>query len=227
MKDESIPFAEYPCFALSMNADARSFKSEIIKRCLMIYTRTALPGDNTDARRRLQRSVAAIRDRMTTSLFRTYLWRMLRELDDRKADPPAEDADTADALHLSSSVLCALFRENLPPDRSLPAWCEPMTLAEYQQRAFERPRRILAGLLGPDRYSPERRPPEQCWTVSGDNLIVAVAPIEFTRTRSDIPDWLLDDTGSASGQIALNRKLTEDFLGRPLRRPRRWAWWRR
>lgn len=115
----------------------------------------------------------------------------------------------------------------LPPERPLPAWCAPMTLAEYQQRAFERPRRILAGLLGPDRYSPERRPPEKCWTVSGDNLLVAVAPIEFTRTRSDIPDRLLDDTASASGQIALNRKLTEDFLGRPVRRYRRWAWWRR
>ena len=26
---------------------------------------------------------------------------------------------------------------------------------------------MLAGLLSPDRYSPERRPPEQCWTISG------------------------------------------------------------
>ena len=227
VKDETIPFHEYPCFALSMNADARSFKSEIVKRCLMIYTRTALPGDNTAARRRLQRSVAAIRERMSTSLYRAYLQRMLAELDCQEAAPPADDADSTDALLLSSSVLCALFRENLPPDRQPPAWCDAMTLAEYQQRAFERPRRILAGLLGPDRYSAERRPKEQCWTISGDNLLVAVAPIEFTRTRADIPDWLLDDTASASGQLALNRRLTEDFLGSPVRRPRRWAWWRR
>ena len=54
-----------------MNADARSFKAEIVKRCLMIYTRTALPGDNTRARRTLQRSVAAIRDKMSTSLYRS------------------------------------------------------------------------------------------------------------------------------------------------------------
>ena len=135
--------------------------------------------------------------------------------------------EPTDALFQSSSTLCELFRENPPPNRELPAWCATMTLAEYQQRAFDRPRRILAGLLGPDRYSPDRRPPEHCWTVSGDSLLVAVAPIEFTRTRADIPDWLLDDTASASGQIALNRKLTEDFLGRPVRRPRRWTWWRR
>ncbi len=227
VKDETIPFAEYPCFALSMNADARSFKSEIVKRCLMIYTRTALPGDNTAARRRLQRSVAAIRDRMTTSLYREYLHRMLQELNAEATVPSENDADSADALFLSSSVLCALFRENLPADRQPPAWCAPMTLAEYQQRAFERPRRLLAGLLGPDRYSSERRPPEHCWTTSGDLLLVAVSPIEFTRTRADVPDWLVDDTGSASGRIALNRKLTEDFLGRPIRRPGRWGWWRR
>ena len=51
IKDETIFFPEYPCFALSMNADARTFKPEIVKRCLMIYTRTSLPGDNTGARR--------------------------------------------------------------------------------------------------------------------------------------------------------------------------------
>ena len=41
--------------------------------------------------------------------------------------------------------------------------------------------------------------------------------MEFSRIKADIPDWLLDDTGSSTGQIALNRKLTEDFLGRTIR----------
>ncbi|MCH8109345.1 MAG: NgoFVII family restriction endonuclease, partial [Chloroflexi bacterium] len=69
IKDETIPYAEYPCFALSMNAEARSFPPEIVKRCLMIYTRTALPGDDTAARRRLQRSVAGIREGLSTALY--------------------------------------------------------------------------------------------------------------------------------------------------------------
>ena len=224
VKDETIPFAEYPCFALSMNADARSFKAEIVKRCLMIYTRTTLPGDNTSARRQLQRSVAAHRERVTTSLYREYLRRVLAALGHDETDPKDGEADATDALQLSSSVLCDIFREHLAPDRQPPAWCTTMTLAEYQQRAFERPRRILDGLLGADRYSAQHRPPEQCWTLSGNVLLVAVSPIEFTRTRADIPDWLLDDTASASGRIALNRKLTEDFLGRTIRRPRRWPW---
>ena len=209
-----------------MNADARSFEAEIVKRCLMIYTRTSLPGDNTVARRKLQRSVAEIRNRMTTALYREYLRRTLAKLESG-ADVTSEGTEPPDALMLSSSVLCEILGENLPPGAELPNWCTTMTLAEYQQRAFERPRRILANLLGTERYSPERRPPEQCWTVAGDALIVAVAPMEFSRTRADIPDWLLDDTATTSGQIALSRQLAEEFLGRRVRPPRRWAWWRR
>ena len=102
-----------------------------------------------------------------------------------------------------------------------------MTLSEYQKRAFERPRLILDGMLSKDRYSPERRPPERSWTIVGDRLIVPVASMEFSRIKADIPDWLLDDTGSSASQISLDRKLTEDFLGRPIRSPSRWAWWKR
>ena len=100
VKDETIPYAEYPCFALSMNADARSFKPEIVKRCLMIYTRTALPGDNVAARRKLQRSVANIRERLTTALYREYLKRMVHWLDEareRTRDRPQTDAPLPEA----------------------------------------------------------------------------------------------------------------------------------
>lgn len=232
VKDETIPYAEYPCFALSMNADARSFKPEIVKRCLMIYTRTALPGDNVAARRKLQRSVANIRDRLTTSLYREYLKRMVSMLDearDRADGHSQTDAYTleTDALYLSSTILCGLFSENLPKATSTPQWCAPMTLASYQERAFERPRLLLRSLLGPDRYDASRRPPEGCWNLSGNRILVGVSAMEFTRTRADIPDWLLDDTASSSGQITLNRKLTEDFLRRRIRAPRRWFWQRR
>ena len=97
VKDESIAFAESPCFALSMNADARSFKAEIVKRCLMIYTRTSLPGDDTVARRRLQQSVAAIRDRISTALYRHYLTRILPRLDAEVASS-SDDREGTDAF---------------------------------------------------------------------------------------------------------------------------------
>ena len=127
IKDETISYSEYPCFALSMNADARSFLPEIVKRCLMIYTRTSLPGNDPAARRRLQRSVASIRERLGTSLYLSYLKHMLAEMDAlRQTD--GSDGDDVDALELSSTVLCRIFREHLPPGVELPDWCKPMTL---------------------------------------------------------------------------------------------------
>lgn len=218
IKDESIPYGEYPSFALSMNADARSFPVEIVKRSLMIYTRTSLPGNDTIARRRLQRSVGGIRDKMTTALFREYLKRILLEV----ASVNDSEDDIPDALELSSKVLCDLIQENLPSDVTMPSWCRSMTLEEYQARAFERPRLVLEGLLNNDRYSSDRKPPEGSWTVSGDTIIVSVAQMGSAGLRSDVPDWILDDARSSAGQIALRRTLLEEFLGRPVKTPRRW-----
>ena len=217
IKDETIQYSEYPCFALSMNAEARNFAPEIVKRCLMIYTRTSLPGDNPTIRRSLQRSVSAIRERLTTAMYRHYLARM-REAMRSPAESAEEDADV---LYMSSSVLCDIFAENLPKGTTMPDWCAPMTLDEYTQRAFERPRMVINSLLHRDRFTRERRPPIGSWTISGDQVIVAVEPMLSRRTREEIPDWILDDTASVAGQIAMTRELLEDFIGHRIRPPRR------
>ena len=221
IKDETITFSEYPCFALSMNADARSFLPEIVKRCLMIYTRTSLPGDDPTARRKLQRSVASIRERLTTSLYQLYLKRMLAEMDALRESGGSE-SDEVDALELSSTVLCRIFQENLPTGAEIPTWCSPMTLSEYQSRAFERPRLILENLLHTDKYSRERKPTAGSWTITGDTVIIAADIMASGRMKSDIPDWILDDTASVSDQIVLKRDRLETFLERRVRRPRRW-----
>ena len=200
IKDETITFSEYPCFALSMNADARSFLPEIVKRCLMIYTRTSLPGDDPTARRKLQRSVASIRERLTTSIYQLYLKRMLAEMDALRESGGSE-GDEVDALELSSTELCRIFQENLPTGAEIPTWCSPMTLSEYQSRAFERPRLILENLLHTDKYSRERKPTAGSWTITGDTVIIATDIMASGRMKSDIPDWILDDTASVSDQI--------------------------
>ncbi len=210
--------AEYPCFALSMNADARSFQPEIVKRCLMIYTRTALPGDDTAARRRLQRSVSSIRERLTTALYRHYMQQVTSSME---AIPKSEYINL-DVLELSSSTLHRIFKENLPDGAKVPDWCAPASLEEYQNRAFERPRLVLENLIHPDKYVKERRPPVGSWTISGDIVLIGVEPFSANRTKGDIPDWILDDTASVSDQIAMKRELLGDFLGKQIRRPRRW-----
>ena len=218
IKDESIPHSEYPCFALSMNAEARSFKPEIVKRCLMIYTRTTLPGTEVAERRNLQRSVARIQEELTTSLYREYLKRALVTMD----SVIQSENDDVDMLELSSSILCDIFSDNLPVGMDLPEWCKVMTLEEYQRSAFDRPRQRLTQLIHKDKYSSERKLPEGCWTITGDNIFVSVPIMQSSRVLIDIPDWIVNDTASIAGQIVLQKGLTEDFLGEPVKRPFRW-----
>ena len=220
IKDETIPYGEYPCFPLSMNAEVRNFPDEIVKRCLMIYTRTSLPGNETGTRRRLQRSVSSIRNNMSTALYREYLKRMLTRVEGILE----AEGDEVDALELSSEVLSDIVRENLP-SVEMPHWCKIVTLAEYQDRAFERPRHVLRGLLNSDRYSKGSNPSEGCWTIAGDSVVVSVSAMRFSATKADIPDWIMDDTGSASGQIMLKKEPLEAFLGQQVRRQRRWSFW--
>ena len=217
IKDETISYSEYPCFALSMNAETRAFPDEIIKRCLMIYTRTSLPGNDPSSRRRLQRSVSDIRGRMTTALYSEYLGRVHRLLESTQTS----ELENLDALEFSSTELCQIFQDNLPAGSQLPDWCAPMTLDEYQRRAFERPRRVLESLIHRDKYTGERIPPPGSWTVSGEMIIVGVEQMAFRRTREDIPEWILEDTASVSGQIAMKQDLLEEFLNRRIRRPRK------
>ena len=223
IKQDYIQAEEYPCFALSMNAEARNFKDEIVKRCLMIYTRTSLPGDQTAVRNRLQRSIARIRDGMTTGLYREYLKRVVSQIDVLRQSG-GEALDETDVLKLSSSVLCELFREHISDGLTVPEWCRPMTLEEYQQRAWDRPRQVLENLLNRDRFTRDRKPPEGTWSVSGSMVLIGTGQMGAARTRSEIPDWVLDDAASVANQIGLKRSEVEEFLGRKLLK-RKWFPW--
>ena len=41
-----------------------------------------------------------------------------------------------------------------------------------------------------------------------------------SQVKSDIPDWILDDTASVNDQIAMKRNELERFLDQPVRPPR-------
>ena len=218
IKNDRIPAVEYPCFALSMNADAKSFKPEVIKRCLMIYTRTSLPNNEIAAMRDLQKSVARIQEELTTGLYREYLKRTLAAT----YDAIESEDDGADALGLSSNALVDIFAENLPEGDRLPEWCAPVTLEEYQLNAFERPRLQLKQLLHKDNYSRERKPSDGGWTLSGDSIRVQAPMMQARGIKNEIPDWLLDDAASVAGQIVLKKDLVEEFLDERVRRPSVW-----
>ena len=217
IKDGEISHgSEYPCITLLMNRDNKRFKEEIVKRSLMIYTRTSLPGNNPEAHERLQASVSRIQNHLTTSFYREYLRRMSERLE---AEPESGTGDV-DVLNLSSSLLCRLFAENAPEGQPLSEWCVPMTLGNYQSRAYERSERILKGLLSRDRYTKYSHPSIGQWTVSGDNLLIGVDARSLREMRDEVPNWIMDDAASVSDQIVLDRRLTEDFIGESINRRR-------
>ena len=222
VKDESIPAAEYPCFALSMNADTRNFQPEIVKRCLMVYTRTSLPGNDTVARRELKKSVTDISERMSTSLYREYLRRVLERLNAMDED----SKQSVDVLEMSSTVLCELIQEFKPADSRTPTWCKSISLDEYQNRAWERPKMIIRNMLHRDNFTSERRPTEGRWTLNGSLIIYGVPVMGSRQIRDDIPAWILEETATLTGQLALKLEAVEAF-GVPVWRPRkRWQFWR-
>ena len=80
----------------------------------------------------------------------------------------------ADVLDESSTVLCWLFEDHLQSGVVLPQWCAPMTLHQYQNRAFEQPRSVQVGPSGqvhpvpePGLRSSRGRCCSRSWSTSG------------------------------------------------------------
>ena len=219
VKDGEISHGdEYPCIALLMNMDTRRFKAEIIKRSMMIYTQTSLPGNRPAARERLQASVSRIQDTLTTSFYRQYLKDMSTILETM----PEESYRSVDVLEISSNLLCRLFERSLPEGKSAPVWLEPVTLNGVQSRAYERSEKVLTGLLSADRYTKERHPPTGQWTLSGSHVLIGIDTRSLRDLREDIPNWVIDDAASVSDQIVLDHGELEEFLRAPVRKPTRW-----
>ena len=219
MKDGEISHGdEYPCVVLLMNVDTRRFKPEIIKRSMMIYTQTSLPGNRPAARERLQASVARIQDTLTTSFYRQYLKDMSTILETM----PKDAYRNVDVLQMSSNLLCRLLERNLPDGVPSPPWLEPVTLSGVQSRAYERSEKVLMGLLSEDRYTKERHPPTGQWTLSGRHVLIGVDTRSLRDLREDIPNWVIDDAASVSDQIVLDHQELEEFLKSPVSKPTRW-----
>lgn len=197
VKDEVFMLEEYPPFVLSMNAESHSFNTEIIKRCLMLYTSASLP-ENAQTTRELYQSVSRIRNSLSNALYREYLRRVLELL--------SEDDLPADMLHFSSEVLISILRENY--DAPLPDWCKTMKIADYQSKKYERVQADLRKLYETNRA---------IWEVRRDEVIIRVPQMETYSFRRDIPDWILRP-GSKAGQIVLERRALEEFLEISFRR---------
>ena len=212
IKDEmQPPVNEYPGFLLSMNAEPHSFPDEIVKRCLMIYTTTALPTHNEQLRQHLQESAQEIRHSLTTNLYRKFVLKLLDRLDDEMLPK--------DWMRLSSEVLSDIFAQ--ATDESLPHWCKAVSWLEYAEHRYDRIKARLTHLLRETTRRKSESEASDEWMVEEDRIIVWEQQDVFGRRRfdwADVPSTLVNEDASSGGRTVLNLKNVQEFLGKDLKR---------
>ncbi len=218
IKDELQPgVAEHPGFVLSMNAEPQSFPDEIVKRCMMVYTTTALPAHAEELRQSLFSRVQEIRRGLSGHLYRRYLTEVMRRID--------SDRLPEDWLSLSSEVLTGILTEgSVDP---APEWCRRLTWVDYAAKRYDRIKTRLANLLRPTAYVSAEGEAPSGWTVDGDTIIVWEPRDAFGRRGfhwEDVPSTLIDDDASSGNRTVLDRNRVEDFLGKRILNSR--PWWK-
>jgi hypothetical protein len=210
-----LPVTENPGFVVSMNAEPQSFPDEIVKRCMMIYTTTALPPHNEELRQRLQSKIQEMRHGLTGHLYRRYLVEVMECLEIERLPK--------DWLALSSGVLSSLICR--ATGESPPSWILPVTWLDYAEKRYDRVKARLDNLLRPATHVWNEGESPNGWKIEGDKIIVWEQRDAFGRRLfdwEDVPSTLVDVDASGAGRTVLHRASLEAFLGRHLQPLRQW-----
>lgn len=197
---------QYPAVVLSMNQEKDSFETEIRKRCLVLYTDASLP-DHTGVSRTLARQVKRLKAQLGTAFYRRYLLRACEKLQ-TEGFPP-------DMLTFSSEILVSLFRESLPPQTVLPAWCTVVSLDGYTRGKHDKVRTELLEIL---QHNPT------AWQVSSTRAVLLMEPMTLRKLRKDIPDYLLSSSRQGD-RLVFKKDELEAFMEVPL--GKKLSWWQR
>ena len=184
---------QYPAVVLSMNQEKDSFETEIRKRCLVLYTDASLP-DHTGVSRTLTRQVKRLKAQLGTAFYRRYLLRVCEQLQ--------TEGFPLDILTFSSEIMVALFRESLPPQTELPAWCTVVSLDGYTRGKHDKVRTELLEIL---QHTPT------AWQVSGTRAVLLMEPMTLCKLRKDIPDYLLSNSRQGD-RLVFKKDGLEAFL---------------
>lgn len=210
-----LPVIEAPGFIISMNAEPQSFPDEIVKRCMMIYTTTALPPHNEELRQRLQSKVQEIRHGLTGHLYRRYLAESMNRLDENRLPE--------DWLAMSSEVLSVIISD--ATNEPLPIWCRSITWLDYAEKRYDRVKARLINLLRPSTQASNEGDMSNGWEIEGDKVIVWEQRDAFGRLDfdwNDVPSTLIDEDASGGNRTVLHRASLEKFIGQNLTKSRRW-----
>ena len=214
IKDEHPTDAlEQPPFVLSMNNDFGAFPDEIVKRCLMVYTTTALPAYDEDLRHRLAREISNVQENLTGELYREFLRRVV------KADD--QDFYGSDWLKFASGILTNILFEACD---DIPDWCSVATWSDYAATRYDRVKEQLRHQLRSETEMEREGHRETGWFVEGEQIIVIDSTDSFGRRQFDwknVPSTLINDEASIGKRVVLHRQDVESFIEQPVGKGRR------
>lgn len=215
IKDETTPDTDQqPCYIISMNATYDPFQPEINKRILHIYTTASFPANREEARIKIANQLATIEP--TTAFYRRYLLDIMNQL---PSDP--DDLSTFDWLLLSSTLITKLLHQHA----EFTEWAKPTTWTEHANSRFDLVARQLNTLLDPTlRQSSRAKLVPSSWHASADRIRIRLEVDSFNRPSFDwktLPGYLVIVDESRTTELVLNRKETENFIGRNLT-PSKW-----
>ena len=207
IKDETPPTPdEYPPFVLSMNADSNAFQDDIVKRCLMIHTTTAIPSYDEGLRSRLHLEVKGIRDELTGDLYRAFLSEVVELSDDVFYG--------SDWLLLASSVLVNLLTQY--SDEDTPSWCQPVSWEKYAATRHDFLKGKLKYLLRPSAHTKRGDATPGRWYIDGSRIVVNEDVGMYNKTDFDwesLPSTLVNSEATSTRTKVLFRADVEDFMG--------------
>ena len=208
------PTDEFPGFVLSMNAEPTAFPDEIVKRCLMIHTTTALPPQES-LRLQMGSRIRRVTRELTGHLYRRYLADAMDKL--------SGNLLPEDWLLLSSETLRDIIVGAAPDAEAAGEWLRPISWLNYADKRYDRVKTKLNDLLRPRARLKHEGDAPNGWLLEENRVCVVEQRDAFGRTGfiwEDVPSTLIDKDASSGWRTVLHRGALEEFLGRSLA-PRR------
>lgn len=219
---------EYPCIIASLNSDTSELVGEAHKRTLKVYTDCGLPLWDLKKTDQLRKESQMIHNRIGTSFYREYLYRMDQML-------PTDGAALAelDYLALSSRLIMETLAENLEPGESLPDWFSVVPALDFDSVYWDGKRDVIEDTyLSKSVQVDVFPPPHNHWTYHQDSYVLGVDAFQRRNVIKDFPPECVDRRRSRGEVIFLKARQMDIFMredGRNWRPPARgsWAWWKK
>ena len=208
--------AHYPCTLVTVNAEASEFANEVRNRGFPIYARIGIASDDDDTRRRLDKEVLPLQNRIGQDFYAEYLYRMgeiVAGIQDSGQDP-----SLFDYLFESTTLIRMLMLEHLRADEVIPAWAKPITTSDFTRWAWGLKHRQLANRLARHLYRPHNPPPVGYWTATATDILIGVDSVRDIMRAREIQDhWVnREHTHGSSKVLYLHRGAVVESVQRTI-----------